>query len=141
LIRTKIYTMLYPEFPAFGFTVAILVLVPLPRQIRAGNIACLALIFWFFEHCLVAAINSVIWAGNVNIVVPVWCDISEGLRVFLFFVLRPLLTRLFLHSEQAERWFGHCTPCGNYVYMQASRVGFIETAHCVWQTPNWSENL
>ena len=74
----KLAVMLYPELPIGGFLAAALVLVPLPRQIRARNIATIALVFWFFEQCLVSAINAIIWAGNVNNPVPHWCDIGES---------------------------------------------------------------
>jgi hypothetical protein len=69
--------MLYPEQPPLAIIAAVLVLVPLPRQLRAGNIACIALIFWFFQHCVVAAVNTIVWAGNVKDTAPIWCDISE----------------------------------------------------------------
>ena len=68
----------YPELPALGISAAILVLIPLPRQIRARNIASIAIIFWFFEHCLVSGINAIVWAGNVNDSAPSWCDLSEA---------------------------------------------------------------
>jgi hypothetical protein len=77
-------TMSYPDHPVVGFIAAVLVLVPLPRQIRAGNIACLALIFWFFQGCLVNAINAIIWAGNVEDSALVWCDISKFFDLYFY---------------------------------------------------------
>src|SRR5277367_2289183 len=68
----------YPELPPLGITAAILVLIPLPRQIRARNVATIAMIFWFFEHCLVSGVNAIVWAGNVNDSAPAWCEISES---------------------------------------------------------------
>src|ERR1700728_765597 len=69
----------YPELPPLGIIAAILVLTPLPGQIRARNVATISIIFWFFEHCLVSGINARIWAGNVNDSAPSWCDLSEAL--------------------------------------------------------------
>jgi Pheromone A receptor len=67
----------YPELSALGIIAAILVLIPLPRQIRARNVAIIAMIFWCFEHCLVSGVNAIVWAGNVNDSAPAWCEISE----------------------------------------------------------------
>jgi hypothetical protein len=67
-----------PEFAPLGIIAAILVLIPLPRQIRARNVATIAMIFWFFEHCLVSSINAIVWAGNVNDSAPAFCEISEA---------------------------------------------------------------
>ena len=68
----------YPELGPLGFIAAILVLIPLPRQIRSRNVITIAMIFWFFEHCLISGINAIVWAGNVNDSAPVWCDLSEA---------------------------------------------------------------
>src|SRR6202034_1426131 len=68
----------YPELAPLGIIAAILVLIPLPRQIRARNVATIAMSLWFFEHCLIAGINAIVWAGNVNDSAPVWCEISEA---------------------------------------------------------------
>jgi Pheromone A receptor len=68
----------YPELPVLGIIAAILVLIPVPRQIRARNVATIAIIFWFFEHCLLGSINVIVWAGNVNDSAPFLCDLSEA---------------------------------------------------------------
>jgi hypothetical protein len=88
-------TMLHPEFPIVGFLSAALVLISLPRQIRAGNIACIALIFWLFHHCVVAGINAIIWAGNVNNTAPIWCDISKKFMPLV-------LVCLYLHTTHSN---------------------------------------
>ena len=67
----------YPELPVLAFIAAVLVLIPLPRQIRARNIASTAIILWFFGRCLVSGINVIVWAGNVRDSAPVWCEISK----------------------------------------------------------------
>jgi Pheromone A receptor len=69
----------YPELPALGIIAAILVLVPLPRQIRARNVATIAIMFWLFEDCLANSINAIVWAGNLNDSAPFLCDLSEAL--------------------------------------------------------------
>jgi len=37
----------------------------------------LAIILWLCGYNLVRGINMLVWAGNVEIYVPVWCDIGE----------------------------------------------------------------
>jgi hypothetical protein len=66
-----------PEHAPLGIIAAILVLIPLPRQIRARNVATIAMTFWFFQHCLISGIDAIVWAGNVNDSAPAWCEISE----------------------------------------------------------------
>lgn len=68
--------MLYPQLPAGAFIAAILVLIPLPWHWRARNVSTLAIIAWLFVMNIIYAVNSIIWSGNVNNPVPVWCDIS-----------------------------------------------------------------
>jgi Pheromone A receptor len=75
-VCSKMITV-FPSYTIAGFIAAVLVLIPLPRQTRAGNIATMAMTFWFFQHCLAASINTVVWRKNVINVAPTWCDISE----------------------------------------------------------------
>jgi pheromone a factor receptor len=76
----------YLDLPVLAFIAAVLVLIPLPRQIRARNIASIAMILWFFQHCLVDGINAIVWAGNVRDSAPVSCEISKTFSNLLFTV-------------------------------------------------------
>jgi len=67
----------YPELPVLAFIAAVLVLIPLPRQIKACNVACITIILWLFVHCLVSGVDAILWAGNVTDSAPVWCEISK----------------------------------------------------------------
>ena len=67
-----------PELPVLAFLAAVLVLIPLPRQIKACNVACITIILWLFVHCLVSGVDAILWAGNVTDSAPVWCEISEA---------------------------------------------------------------
>ncbi len=67
---------MHPELPYIAFLAAALVLVPLPWHWRAGNVATLSMIFWLFLVDVIYGVDAVVWANNVEIVVPVWCDIS-----------------------------------------------------------------
>ncbi|KAJ7455551.1 putative fungal pheromone GPCR, STE3-type [Mycena latifolia] len=66
---------------ASAFIACVLVLVPLPWHWRARNIPTLSIIAWLLLCNLTYGINAVIWAGNVEIVVPVWCDIATKLKI------------------------------------------------------------
>jgi pheromone a factor receptor len=45
--------------------------------LRRGSVANLTLVGWLLACNLLHAINSIIWADNLAIHVPVWCDIGE----------------------------------------------------------------
>ncbi|KAJ6617169.1 pheromone A receptor-domain-containing protein [Mycena sp. CBHHK59/15] len=67
--------------PAPAFIASALVLVPLPWHWRVRNVSALSIIAWLSVSNLTYGINAIIWAGNVNIVVPVWCDIVTKLKI------------------------------------------------------------
>ncbi|KAG6827326.1 hypothetical protein H0H87_005063, partial [Tephrocybe sp. NHM501043] len=64
-----------PTLAAVSFvSVALLALfIPIAR-VRC-NVANLAVVAWLVGANLVHGINAIIWAGNVELRVPVWCDI------------------------------------------------------------------
>lgn len=66
------------ELPIGAFIAATLVLIPLPWHWRARNVPTLSIIAWLFISNVIYGTNAIIWAGNVNVVVPVWCDISTS---------------------------------------------------------------
>jgi pheromone a factor receptor len=68
---------MHTELPVGAFIAAFAVLIPLPWHWRARNVPTLSLIAWLFASNIIIGINAIIWAGNVNIVVPVWCDIGK----------------------------------------------------------------
>ena len=72
---------LHPEFAPIAFIAAFSLLVPLPWHWRAGNVATLAIILWLFISNIIYAVDAIIWGDNVDIVVPVWCDISTPLSL------------------------------------------------------------
>jgi Pheromone A receptor len=78
--------MQHPELPLFAFSTAILVVIPIPWHWRARNVATLAIIAWLFAVDVIFGVNSLVWAGNVNNLIPVWCDIS----VFFLDSSRPI---------------------------------------------------
>ncbi|KIY44857.1 hypothetical protein FISHEDRAFT_24958, partial [Fistulina hepatica ATCC 64428] len=45
------------------------------------DVSNMCIIMWLFILNVVHAINSVIWSGNTNIHIPVWCDIVTKLYI------------------------------------------------------------
>ncbi|KAJ7761615.1 pheromone A receptor-domain-containing protein [Mycena maculata] len=58
-----------------------LILVTLPHHWRVKNLATMAIIIWLSVYNLTYGVNALIWAGNVNITVPIWCDIATKLKI------------------------------------------------------------
>lgn len=69
----------YPITPIGNFIGAILALLPLLSQVRKLSLAIWGYSIWIALYCFSMFVNTVIWHDNVNIVVPVWCDIGEYL--------------------------------------------------------------
>ncbi|KAJ8075672.1 a-factor receptor [Marasmius tenuissimus] len=66
----------YPLFPILTGLGFLLCLIPLPWHIQAMNSGTVAFMLWTATLCLVYFVNSIVWAGSVANVAPVWCDIS-----------------------------------------------------------------
>ena len=62
---------------------ALVILVPLPAKIRAGNLALLTMIGNCFLINLIHCINAVVWVDHARDVAPVWCDISRSFDSWL----------------------------------------------------------
>ncbi|KAK7026815.1 a-factor receptor [Paramarasmius palmivorus] len=71
----------YPLFPILSCIGFFLSIIPLPWHIQAWNSGTCAFMLWTAAFCLVKFVNSVVWAGNVNNVAPVWCDISTQIMM------------------------------------------------------------
>ncbi|THU76386.1 STE3-like pheromone receptor [Dendrothele bispora CBS 962.96] len=69
----------FPLFPVFSLLGFILCTIPLTWHVQAWNAGTCAYMIWTGIQCLVEFINSLVWAGNVKNVAPVWCDISVQL--------------------------------------------------------------
>jgi pheromone a factor receptor len=69
--------MRHPELLAAASLASVLILIPLPAQVRVRNVALLVLIVGTFFINLISLVNMLVWAGNVRDVAPVWCDIGK----------------------------------------------------------------
>jgi pheromone a factor receptor len=70
--------MHHPELPVATALASVLILAPLPSQsrTRVRSVAILILIVGTFLVNVICLVNSLVWAGNVRDVAPVWCLIS-----------------------------------------------------------------
>ncbi|KAF8239195.1 STE3-domain-containing protein [Tricholoma matsutake] len=70
---------MHAELPVISFLCFAFLVVFIPiRRVRC-NVVNLAIVSWLAGCNLVHGINSLIWSGNVDIRVPVWCDIVTKL--------------------------------------------------------------
>ncbi|KAJ6522339.1 Rcb2.42 [Mycena vulgaris] len=88
------------ELPIGAFVAAVLVLVPLPWHWRARNVPTLSIIAWLFFSNIMLGVNAIIWAGNINIVAPVWCDIATKFQVGATMALPACCLCLCIHLER-----------------------------------------
>ncbi|KAA1466860.1 fungal pheromone STE3G-protein-coupled receptor [Dentipellis sp. KUC8613] len=92
--------MHHPEFPVVTLLSALALLFPLPWHFRAGNVAMMSMIFWIFCANVIYAVDSIIWAGNVDIVAVVWCDISTKVIIGANVALPAACLAVCIHLEQ-----------------------------------------
>jgi len=71
----------YPITPIGSFIGFVMALLPLISQIRKLSIAVWGYAIWIAAMNLQTFVNTIIWHDNVNVVVPVWCDIVIKLQV------------------------------------------------------------
>jgi len=64
------------ELSILSFICAILPLSFVPSRRVRENVSHLAFIIWLFVCNVIHGVNTTLWAGNVNIHIPVWCDLG-----------------------------------------------------------------
>lgn len=90
---------MHPEFPPVAFLAALSLLLTLPWHWRAQNVATLSIIAWLFILNVVYGVDAMIWANNVNIVIPVWCDITSKIIIGSTFALPSACLCICIHLE------------------------------------------
>jgi hypothetical protein len=70
--------MLSPQLPAAAALVVILVLLTVPTQIRMRNVPMLVVGIVVTCSGIIYLVNTLVWAGNVRDVAPIWCDIGRS---------------------------------------------------------------
>lgn len=66
-----------PVFPAFAGLATLLLLLPLPFQLKSKNISLLLYVWWLLAATLIYFVNSIIWYRGVAESADIWCDICE----------------------------------------------------------------
>lgn len=69
------------DLSAISFVCAALLALFIPLARVRCNVPNLAIVAWLLGCNLVHGINAIIWANNVDIRIPVWCDIVTKLLV------------------------------------------------------------
>jgi pheromone a factor receptor len=72
--------MRYSEIPVGAAIAALLILIPLPSQIRVRNVPLIVLITSTFIINIILIVNSLLWAGHARDIAPIWCDICQSSR-------------------------------------------------------------
>ncbi|PPQ94223.1 hypothetical protein CVT25_006649 [Psilocybe cyanescens] len=89
-----------------SFTCAGFLAVFVPVKRVRTSVPHLAIVLWLVGHNLIHAINAAVWAGNVDIHVPVWCDIVTkvllGIKVALPGAFVCIASQLELTSSQRK---------------------------------------
>ncbi|KAH7911857.1 pheromone A receptor-domain-containing protein [Hygrophoropsis aurantiaca] len=91
---------MHREFPVVAFLAALLLLLPLPWHWRARNVATLSMILWLFVINVIYGVDAIIWGNNVNVVVPVWCDITSKIIIGATFALPSACLCVCIHLER-----------------------------------------
>ncbi|TFY82419.1 hypothetical protein EWM64_g1593 [Hericium alpestre] len=63
------------ELPVLSFLSLFCLVLILPGQLKSNTIPAVSIISWLFVCNSIHGVNSLVWAGNTGIHVPVWCDI------------------------------------------------------------------
>ncbi|KAI0060058.1 fungal pheromone STE3G-protein-coupled receptor [Artomyces pyxidatus] len=92
--------MHHPEFPVVTILSAVFLLFPLPWHWSAGNVSMLSMIFWLFLSNIIYAVDSIVWAGNVNEVAVLWCDITTKIIIGSNVALPAACLSICIHLEQ-----------------------------------------
>ncbi|KAL0571557.1 hypothetical protein V5O48_010406 [Marasmius crinis-equi] len=117
---------MHPEFAPISFIAAAAVLLPLPAHWRARNIATLSIIGWLFVLNIIFGVDALVWADNVEIVIPVWCDITTKLQVGGNIALPAACLAICIHLEQVAS-----TRVARYTTADRKRRQFFEAFMCI----------
>ncbi|KAK0219354.1 putative pheromone receptor [Armillaria nabsnona] len=91
---------MHREFAPVAFLAALSLVLPLPWHWRVGNVATLSIICWLFIMNVIYGVDALVWANNVDIVVPVWCDITTKLIIGANVALPAACLCICIHLEQ-----------------------------------------
>ncbi|KAK6995734.1 STE3-domain-containing protein [Favolaschia claudopus] len=93
---------IHPELVPISFIAAFSLFLALPWHWRARNVATLSIIFWLFTVNLIFAVDSIIWGDSIDIIAPIWCDITTKLIIGSNFALPAACLCICIHLEQVS---------------------------------------
>ena len=96
----------YPLYSVLSFLGFVVVLIPFSWHLQASNVGTCAYMFWVSFACLIEFVNSLVWAGNLDNNIPVWCDIGTCFPP-LHNRSRSDLTFFFSNKVFARSWCWH----------------------------------
>ena len=64
------------ELPVVSFLCIGLLLLLSPVFVHSRNTAVISLAIWLLLSNIIHGVDSIVWAGNVAVHVPAWCDIG-----------------------------------------------------------------
>lgn len=112
-------SIMHYELPIASFISATLSLAPLPWHWRAGTVPTISISLWLFISNLINGANTIVWANNLSIVAPVWCDISE----FFLLCSHPAL----INTRRYQNRYGcQCrSSCFDILLVHSPRTCFV----------------
>ncbi|KLO09461.1 fungal pheromone STE3G-protein-coupled receptor [Schizopora paradoxa] len=100
----------YPLTPIANFISVILVLSTLISRTRKLNLAVWVYAIWIALFCFQIFVNTIIWHGNMRIVIPVWCDIVTKIQVGANIGVRCCALAICIQLFRATRLRGSVEP-------------------------------
>jgi len=93
----------YPITPIGNFVGVVLALLPLISRIRKLSLAVWGYSIWIALFNFTMFVDTIIWHDNVNIVVPVWCDIVTKLQIGVGVGTRACALVICIHLHKITR--------------------------------------
>lgn len=99
----------YPLVPIANFLACILVLSSMSKNMfQSWNIGACSFAIWVIIMALIVAVDSIIWADNVDNVAPIWCDIGKRI---LCYSKGTEVDRNNSESYTSPNWITSRCPC------------------------------
>lgn len=125
---------MHAELPILSFLCSAILAVFLWIPRVRVNIANLTILSWLILCNVVHGINAILWAGNVNIHIPVWCDIGAQFEFCLWLTLigmivfaKHAVTKLLLGAAVAIP--GACVCIARHLELVSSSRKFSADQH------------
>ncbi|KAG8748804.1 a-factor receptor [Serendipita sp. 396] len=99
----KNFSYMYPVYPILCIFSAIFALIPLATHWMAGNIGAVSLALWIIGGNVMAAVNTIVWRGNLRNPHPVWGDICQAYFSVMNFAISAATLYIQFHLWKVAR--------------------------------------